>query len=81
MKYNDEQEELDHLEYRYLNTRAKRTAKPKEVEPPKETKAEPEIHVHVDMPEVKPCSPKKWVFKHKYDNFTGRLIETTATCE
>lgn len=72
------QAELDNLEARHLNMRAKRTAKP---EAPKESpKPDPEIHVHVDMPEVKPTSPKKWVFKHKYD-VHNKLIETTATCE
>lgn len=87
-----QKEELDNLEYRYLQTRsraAKRPAPPKEVIPQKtEVTVEPEIHVHIDMPEAKEapkvepakCAPRKWVFKHKYDVY-NKLVETTATCE
>lgn len=73
------QAELDNLHGRHLYARRARTSKPKE-EPKPEPAKEPEIHVHVDVPEVKPCATKKWVFKHKYDVY-NKLIETTATCE
>lgn len=81
MKFRDEQEELDYLELRHLNTRAKRSV-PKEEKKPED---KPEIHVHVAMPEIKekveePKSPKKWIFKHRYD-IHGRISETIATAE
>ncbi len=79
------QDELNRLELRHLTSRAK-NAKPKEeraiVVPVPDTE-KPEIHVHVDMPEVKKeetKSPKKWTFRHKYD-IHGKLTETMATCE
>ena len=87
-----EKDEYDMLEYRYLNTRAKRGGAPKvEKKPDVETKAEekPEIHVHVQMPEVKaeekkdapPTeSPRRWKFTHKYDKY-NKLTETVAEAQ
>ena len=81
-----EKDEYDMLEYRYLNTRAKRGSAPKvEKKADVETKAEdkPEIHVHVAMPEVKDAqapsqlTPKRWKFTHKYDQY-NKLTETVA---
>lgn len=78
-----EEDEFDVLEYRLLNTRAKRTTTPKAESKPEE---KPEIHVHVAMPEVKEKSapksesPRKWRFTHKYDQH-NKLVETIATAE
>lgn len=76
----DEQAELDRLEKRYQKSLAAKV---------KEPEAKPEIHVHVDLPEItttqqartpEPCvvAPRKWVFEHKYDEY-GKLVKTTAT--
>ena len=80
-QFKSPREELDYLTYKDLSSRAARASTPKAPEP------KPEIHVHVDMPEVKeepkecaPQSPRRWKFKHKYDQY-NKLIETIATAE
>lgn len=88
----NEKEELERLEYRYLHTRAARSAsrkgaavKPAAPAPaPAKPDEKPEIHVHVALPEVKDApkceTPRKWKFTHRYDQY-NKLIETTATAE
>ena len=83
-----EKDEFEMLEYRLLNTRAKRTAFPEsETKPVLKTAKEekPEIHVHVAMPEVKDApktadAPRRWKFTHRYD-VHNKLTETIAEAQ
>ncbi len=83
-----EEDELDILEYRFLNTRAKHTAKLETKAAPAKCDEKPEIHVHVALPEAKETpaaspkseSPRRWKFTHKYDRY-NKLIETIAEAE
>jgi len=85
-----QREQLDRLELRHLRARAARTASRNPSPAPSKPAEPPVINVTVQAPEqAAPVikvenkgadSPRRWVFKHRYDDY-GKLVETTATAQ